>query len=357
MTASGRRRPNGQPRLADVAVLAGVSIATASQALNGGAVAAATRTRVQEAAATLHYVPRMSAQALRTGRTRDIALRVLATPESVGYSEASFYYALIRGALAGADEADVHLSVQFVTTTPLDAGTRLATEAVARGFGALVVLPQWTHDRSYLSALANHRIPVVTLNDRDAEADCALGIDEQHGMRLAVDHLLQHGHRELGYVAGPERHLDAEARLTAFYRLCAEHGIRVRPEHVLRSDYAISAGHDVFARYLRSRRGGNAPTAWLAADDYIAAGVIQAAHAQGLRVPDDFSLVGYDDTEVAQATNPPLTSVHLPLFEMGHRAALEAARLIDGPAAGWQGPITLAPTLTCRASVREPATR
>lgn len=353
MTGRDRRGSGGQPRLADVAALAGVSLATASQALNGGAVAPGTRERVREAAASLHYVPRMSAQALRTGRTREIGLRVLATPESAAYSEAAFYYALIRGALAGADEADVHLSVQFVTTTPLDAGARLATEAAARGFGALVVLPQWAHDRSYLTPLAEHGVPVVTLNDRDADAAVALGLDEQRGMRLAVEHLLEHGHRRLGYVAGPEQHLDAEARLAAFYRLCAEHGLRARPEHVLRSDYAISAGHDVFARYLRERSGAPEPTAWLAADDYIAAGVIQAAHGAGLRVPDDFSLVGYDDTEVAQATSPPLTSVRLPMFEMGRRATLEAARLIDGDAPPRREPITFVPSLTRRASVRE----
>lgn len=155
-------------------------------------------------------------------------------------------------------------------------------------------------------------------------------------------------------MAGPEGHLDAEARLRAFYRLCAERGLRVRPECVRRSDYAIAAGYDAFAAYLADRTGHAHPSAWLAADDYIAAGVIQAAQAAGLRVPTDFSLIGYDDTEVAQATSPPLTSVRLPLYELGHQAAVEAARLADPDpdAPARPAPAMLLPTLTSRASVR-----
>ncbi|MFC8849167.1 MULTISPECIES: LacI family DNA-binding transcriptional regulator [unclassified Micromonospora] len=350
MGAVRPRRSGGPARLADVAALAGVSVATASQALNGGAVAPGTRVRVREAATALRYVPRVSAQSLRTGRTTDIGLRILTTPESLAYREATFFYALIRGAMAGGDEAGLHLSVQFVTTTPLDAGTRLAAEAAARGFGAVIVLPQWANDTSYLAGLRAQGTPVVALNDAGAPADCVLTVDEAHGVTLALDHLVELGHRSVGYLAGPPGHLDAEARLSAFYRLCAERGLRLDPGHVLRSDYAISAGRHAFARYLRGDTR-DMPTGWLAADDYIAAGALQAAHDAGLRVPEHFSLIGYDDIEIAQATIPPLTSVHLPMYELGHGAVSAAAMLVDQDAPPPAPHRSLRPTLTKRASV------
>jgi LacI family transcriptional regulator, purine nucleotide synthesis repressor len=229
--------------------------------------------------------------------------------------------------------------------------SRLATEAAALGLGAVIVLPQWASDTSYMSGLRAQGTPVVVLNDRAASANCVLSIDEVHGMKLAFDHFAEQGHRSVGYLAGPPDHLDAEARLSAFYRLCAERSLTVAPKDVIRTDYAIPAGRAAFAAYLQ-RWGNSMPTAWLAADDYVAAGALQAAAAAGLRVPDDFSLIGYDDIEIAQATTPPLTSVRLPMYDLGYRAASAAGALVDQGDVAQGSHRTLKPTLTTRASVR-----
>jgi LacI family transcriptional regulator, purine nucleotide synthesis repressor len=349
------RPPSATVRLSDVASLAGVSISTASQALNGGAVAAATRTRVMDAAAALRYVPRTSARLLRTGEVNEIALRVLTSPTSVEYSEASFFYPLVRGALEGAHQSRLHLSIQFMRAESEDAGARLAAEFRARAFGALILLNQWEQPR-HIQELQAQGIPMVVINDPASTATSVVAIDESHGISLAVDELARHGHQHIGYVTGPKGHRDASARLAVFYRRCAEHGLQVHPTDVIHSEYSIASGARVFGEYLDSRGADRKlPTAWLAADDYVAAGMLQAASARGLEVPRDFSLIGYDDIEIAQATTPPLTSVRLPMYTIGFESALAAAAVVRGSSQANIRKI-IPPTLSERLSVAAPQT-
>jgi len=347
------RRQTTQVRLADVASLANVSISTASQALNGGSVAASTRARVLEAASALKYVPRVSAQLLRTGEVREIALRVLSSPASVEYSEASFFYPLTRGALDGAHQSRLHLSIQFIRTESEDAGARLAAEFRARAFGALILLNQWESSGHVVELLAQG-IPLVAINDPSSPAHSVVAIDETRGIWLAVDTLAKQSHQRIGYVSGPSGHLDASTRLAAFYRACAEHGIQVHPDDVVHSEYSIASGEQVFGEYLdRVTTQRPLPTAWLAADDYVAAGMLHASAARGLKVPQDFSLIGYDDIEIAQATTPPLTSVRLPMYQVGLEAAFAAAALVrKGDQGGTR--LIIQPTLSERASVGPP---
>jgi len=347
------RRQTTVVRLADVASLAGVSISTASQALNGGSVAAATRARVVEAADALKYVPRVSAQLLRTGQVSEIALRVLTSPTSVEYSEASFFYPLTRGALDGAQQSRLHLSIQFMRAESEDAGARLAAEFRSRAFGALILLNQW-ESPAHIVELQAQQIPLVVINDAASSARSVVAIDEVRGISLAVDEFARHGHQRVGYVSGPEGHRDATARLAVFYRRCAEHGLQVHPSDVIHSEYSIASGARVFGEYL-DRADKPIPTAWLAADDYVAAGMLQAAATRGLEVPRDFSLIGYDDIEIAQATTPPLTSVRLPMYTVGFEAALAAAALVRS---GSQAKVRqiIPPSLSSRQSVAAPST-
>lgn len=344
------RRRTTSVRLTDVASLAGVSISTASQALNGGSVAEATRSRVLDAAAALKYVPRASAQLLRTGEVNEIALRVLTSPTSVEYSEASFFYPLVRGALDGAHQSRLHLSIQFMRAESEDAGAQLAAEFHARAFGALILLNQW-ESPGHILELQSQNIPLVVINDAGSSARSVVAIDEVHGIALAIDEFARHGHQQVGYVTGPQGHRDATARLSAFYRRCAEHGLQVHPDDIIHSEYSIESGARVFGDYLDRRTSERRlPTAWLAADDYVAAGMLQAAVAHGLEVPRDFSLIGYDDIEIAQATTPPLTSVKLPMYTVGFEAALAAAAVVRGPALESNRKI-IRPTLSERRSV------
>jgi LacI family transcriptional regulator len=171
---------------------------------------------------------------------------------------------------------------------------------------------------------------VVTVGDPRAAGDAGVRVDQAVGLRLAVEHLVGQGHSELAYVAGPVGHLDADARLAAFFQITAELGLRVPPDRIRRADFTIEAGVAATASLLAHRPSADPFTALLAADDYVAAGAIQAAYAHGLRVPLDLSIIGFDDVDVARATTPPLTTIRVPLAELGALAASTAAGLARG---------------------------
>lgn len=338
------------PRLSDVATLARVSTATASLALNGGPVAEATRERVIAAADQLRYVARSHARALKTGRTGILGLWVINRPGTVELTEDSgFFYRVLRGALGAAERAGCTVSFDVRLADLAQVGEALASVAAQGMHDAVIIVPQWTNDGSYATAVRARGIPVVTLGDPHAAGDASVRADQAAGMRLAVQHLVDRGHSELAYLAGPVGHLDAEARLAAFYQLTAELGLRVPPDRVRRTDFTIEAGFAATAALLNT---AGPITALLAADDYVAAGAIQAAYACGVRVPHDLSVVGFDDVDVARATTPPLTTVRLPLAELGDLAASTAAALARGERPSLPAP--LQPTLVVRESVAPP---
>lgn len=350
----GAARTTDATRLIDVATFAGVSIATASQALNGGPVAAATRARIIEAADKLHYVPRSSAQNLRTGRGRTLGMWIVNRPGAVELTEDSaFFYPLIRGAMDGAQAAGLRMTLRVLNAPMQDVAATLAAEAGGGVYAAFVLVPQWQNDGAYVLGARNHGLPVVAINDPSSSADAVAMIDNEIGVAEALTHLVRMGHRRVGYLAGPIDHLDAERRLQSFYRIAAEIGIRVREPYIHRGDFTIAAGAAGLKQLIESctAAGIDRPSALLAADDYVAAGALQEAARRGMSVPGDLSIMGYDDVDVARATAPPLSTIRQPLFELGIAAAALAAALSRGEAV--ERVTRLAPSLVARESVRE----
>lgn len=357
--AAGRlRRPvpvSTLPRLQDVAAMAGVSPATASLALNGRRVGGEARRRVLEAAMKLHYVPRASAQALKTGRATTMGMWILNRPGGVELTEeSSFFYPLIRGVLTGAQESGFQLSFNVLSAAPQDVRSLLAAEASRGSYAAFILVPQWQNDGTYVSAVRSCGVPTVTVNDPGRTANVSVVVDNEGGIEAALRALADRGHHTIGYLSGPSGHLDAERRLNAFYRYTAELGMRVRRPYVQRVDFTIDGGvkgmSELLAQIQNCRVG--LPSALLAADDYVAAGALQVAAREGIRVPGQLSVVGYDDVDVARATSPRLTTVHQPLFETGRAAADAAIALANGHSV--PSVIELAPELVIRESVTPP---
>lgn len=350
MRRSADPRPHRLPRLSDVAALAGVSVATASLALNGQPVAETTRERVQEAAAQLRYVARSHAKALKTGQTGVIGFWIVNRPGTVELTEDSgFFYRILRGAFTAAETHGFSISFNVARADLAQVGEHLSAVAGRGLYDAVIIAAQWANDGSYAGAVRARGVPVVTLNDPHEPGDANVRVDQEAGIRLAVDHLVANGHTDIAYLAGPAGHLDADARLAAFYKATAERGLRVPERHVRRVDFTIEAGAAAFAALLD---GSRSFTALLAADDFVAAGAIQTAHERGLRVPADVSVVGFDDVDVARATTPPLTTVKMPMTEVGERAATAAAALVRQDAT--VASVVLAPSLVERASVTAP---
>jgi DNA-binding LacI/PurR family transcriptional regulator len=296
-----------QPTLEDVARRAGVSRALVSLALrNSTRVAATTRQLIWEAAADLGYRPNLAARNLASRRTATIGvlLNDLHNP---------FFAQVYDGIAQAADEA----THQLLLTTAQNrrAGEREAIESMRehRVDGMVLVGPRLPS--SEIAELAKQlSITVVGRVVRDHSVDCVTN-DDALGARMAVQHLHQLGHVNVAHIDGGNG-AGAQARRIGFERSVAEFGMRA---DVIRGDFTEQAGADGARKLLR---GKQLPTAIFGANDLVAVGALDVLEQAGHVVPDDVSVLGYDNTAVARIAHLSLTSVEQPAHDMG-RIALE----------------------------------
>ena len=321
---------------------AGISVATVSRVLNDkGPVRAETRLRVLAAVERLGYVPHSAARSLSTRRTMSIGVLL---PDMHG----AFFSEIVRGIDLGARAAGYHLLVSGSHNDPAETAALLQT-LHGRVDGLILMTPSL--GGGWLQKALPRRVPVVLLNDdgTDGRHD-SLRIDNRLGARLAVEHLIGLGHRRIAFVGGPVGNSDAAERLAGYREALAANGVAATQRLELSGDFGeesgLLAGAKVAALTPR-------PTAIFAANDAMAIGCLAALRERGLRVPDDVSLVGFDDIPIARYLTPALTTVLVPIAELGRRAM---ARLLDAIEKSEQRPhpspthTVIAPTLAIRAS-------
>ena len=301
-------------KLTDVARAAGVHPGTASRALNPSTsdqVSAETSKRVLAAAERLGYVPNPLARGLRTARSYVIGMVV---PDVTN----PLFPPMVRGAEQVLSAAGYTL---VLTDTDNDAGSeRRQIELLrARGTdGFIVATARWQDD--LLEEVADARVPAVLINRNTKSGRLPyIGADERTGIHLAVDHLVGLGHRRLVCLAGPQDTSTGLERATAFREALRGHGLpRTRYEVAPCSAYTEAAGAEAAERLLAATLDF---TAIIAGNDLIALGVLGALARVGLSCPADVSLVGFNDLPLVDKLTPPLTTVRLPLREMGRLAA------------------------------------
>jgi LacI family transcriptional regulator, galactose operon repressor len=297
--------------ISDVAEQAGVSVGTVSNVVNRPErVAEATRERVQAAIVALGWVPNGSAATLRAGKATLVGLIVpdIRNP---------FFTEVARGAedMAAANgEAIVVCNTDWLLTSE-----RRALEALARQRVRGVIINPAGEDERYLEWLGHRGIARVLLDHRrSAGLVSSVVVDDVLGGRLAGEHLVELGHRRVALVNGPTSIPQCEDRRVGFVAALAKGGLN--PERDLVSIEAeamdapsgLAAVDEIFAR--------GRPTAVFCANDLLAIGVIHGLRERNLRAPDDVAVVGYDDVELAAMTDPPLTTVHQPTYELGATA-------------------------------------
>ncbi|HKT05152.1 MAG TPA: LacI family DNA-binding transcriptional regulator [Rugosimonospora sp.] len=296
----------------DVARHAGVSIGTVSNVINRpGQVSPETRARVTAAIAELGYVRSEAARHLRAGRSRILALLVL----DIGNP---FFVEVARGAERAAQDAGLGVMVCNSGQDPVRESAYLSMFAEQRVRGAL--LTPAGADAANMAGFRRHQIPYV-LVDRLGPDDhsCSVAVDDVAGGELAGRHLAGAGHRDIAYISGPPELAQCRDRRTGVSAAVAEAGLPDSALTVLEvAQMTVASGRDAGSRLLGLARR---PTAVFCVNDLVALGVLQAMFAAGLRVPDDMSIVGYDDIEFAAAAAVPLTSVRQPAFRMGQSAA------------------------------------
>jgi len=322
----------------EVARVAGVSAATVSRLLNGTAkVSDDKRQAIEQAIERLNYKPNVLAQNLKTGSSRTIGI--------LTQSLASGYFA---DAMAGVDEA-----LQGTGYAPLivsghwhaDEEAERIELLIARRVDGLVILSGNLEDEQILAL--SEQVPIVAFG-RDLQGPRTYGfcLDNYRGACDAVEHLVEHGHRDIAFIAGPSDHRDALARLAGYRDTLARHGIKPQRKLVLPGDFSESGGLQAVERLLAS---GQRFTAIFAANDLTAYGARLALFRRGIAVPDEVSVVGFDDLHSSMYTTPPLTTVRQPLFDVGQRLGRAILRMIR------QQPLELEvpePTLVVRESVR-----
>jgi DNA-binding LacI/PurR family transcriptional regulator len=310
-----------------------VSHQTVSRVLNGFAgIRPETRERVEAAIREVGYRPNRAARTLATRRTR--AIGVLA-PASADFGPVSTLQAVEQAIRAAGYQP-------LVTSTPVEAAAvRAGLEFLLdQSVEAVVVIAPY---RVLLDELARTApgLPVVALQTGQA-ADVT--VDQAQGARLAAAHLVALGHRRVQLVTGPEDFLEAGVRRDAARAELAAHGLTLLPD--LTADWTADAGHAAAARL------DPATTAVICANDQLALGLVHGLADLGRRVPDDVSVVGFDDIPESAHTLPPLTTVHQDFEEVGRRAVAHLLAELEGAPAGPDAPI--APWLVERGSTAAP---
>jgi DNA-binding LacI/PurR family transcriptional regulator len=310
--------------LEDVARKAGVSTKTVSRVLNDEPnVAAKTLEKVKSAIATLNYVPHAAARSLSRGRAMAIGL-VVGWPVNSPYSSTLVDFALkasmqngYRLALFSGENGICNQIVQAYLGKQVD-GIILDT------------IP--ARDRDLISQLNSLDVPYVVVNpNRKGGHQYAsfVGIDDQTSAKLAVDYLIKLGHKSIGYITIDTGLNHGADRLRGYRQSLTEGGIPFREEWVFRG--ALLPFQDGFSGALHLLSNYKMITAIVTGTDDVAMGAISAIYQLGLKIPDDISVIGFDDIYFASRIAPPLTTIHQPIDEIASTAVKQLIKMIDDP--------------------------
>lgn len=334
--------------LRDVAKLAGTSVSAASTVLSGTTttsvrVSVATRERILAAARELGYQPNQLARGLVRRRSNVL---IASFPYVAAFYDLSpFNMQLLGGIIDGVRHAGQNLMLHTAGAPDQDQpDPNSLTDQ--RADGAIVILPR--EGEEALTRCETAQYPHIAVCCRPELARRSINADDLEAGRMATRHLIELGHRRIGHLIGTPGYGTAELRLEGYRSALREVGLASRTEWEIPSafhwEHGLSAGRELLALPAEIR-----PTAVFASNDTCADGFYRACREVGVRIPDDMSVVGCDDTWYCQLLSPPLTSVHLPIYTMGYRAV----EILNGLIAGTDPEhphLRLAPTFTVRGS-------
>jgi LacI family transcriptional regulator len=307
-------------RIKDIADRLGVSTATVSRALNDKpGVADELRRRVNELAAELGFTPNIVARNLAGGRTGAVAF--ILHRQAFPVSSDPFYFLIMRGVERELDRAGYHVVLSTVGNKPDGDNLRVVRERRVDG----LILAGPDIDPSLVMSLTHIGLPAVLVDNvmEHTPMDCVL-CDDREGARMAVEHLLSHGYKQITFMGGPISWLSTREREKGYESAMCAAGLPVEVVHESATtlDTGLAASRKLFA-------SKNRPAAVYAVNDAMAMGVIRAAGEAGLKVPGDLAVAGFDDVTIAASTDPPLTTVRVDKEIMGELAARRLLELIE----------------------------
>ncbi len=334
----GQRRA---PVMRDVARLAGVSHQSVSRVLNGSPlVSAEIRSRVEEAVEQLNYRRNVSARALASSKTMKVAVVAVGGWQ---FGPSVILFAITEAARDAGYDTTLHRLASTDRTSMHEALEHLSRDAVD---GVIVIAPL-TEAATAFEGLSTD-LPLIMFEPGIDNGTTLVAIDEELGARLATRHLIELGHRTVHHISGPEGWLGTEARLRG-WRAELSAASRVAPKSIT-ADWSARSGYAAGRALARM----DDLTAVFTANDQMALGLLKALEEEGISVPGDVSVVGFDDVPECSFYHPALTTVRMDFAEVGRRCVTRLLRLINGEALEPVGPVV--PELVIRASTAPPRT-
>lgn len=303
-----RTSGGGQPTVVSIAERAGVSVASVSRVLNGLPARRETVEKVERAASELGYVANAVARSLKDGRTRQLTFAMPDIGNPV-------YVEMVRAIQAVTKAAGYRLLLHS-TDAVVDDELAVLRSMGDRTSDGLIICPIRITD-AHVTALRTAARPVVVIGSLpDKTPVDSVRADSVSGAAMAVRHLHETGRRRIAFVNGPSDTVPGRNREEGYRAALAECGMPYDNSLVIHTEFSIDSGAEATRRLLPAR-----PDAVFCANDQLALGAARTLHAAGLRVPQDVAVAGMDDSPLAQAGWPPLTSVDLGSAERGRRAA------------------------------------
>ena len=314
-----RHSADGRPTIAQIAQIAGVSVPTVSKVLNGRTdVAAPTRERVEQVIEEYGFVRNRAARALRKGKTGlvDMILPRL---------DDEYFLPILVGAAQVLREAGFRLVLTASSDQPEEEVQRIDTLADHSMDGILVVLPS----EETIEYLERSDLPFVLIHNQGGLLSMvpSVRITSWEGGYVATSHLINLGHRRIAYIGKTARTRDAIERIAGYRAALDSAHLPIDPQLECDGAFAEADGYRATKTLLEL---SEPPTAIFAGNDRQAAGVYRALHEAGMNVPDQMSVIGFDNLPFTELLSPPLTTVHAPRLELGRTAATLLLRLING---------------------------
>lgn len=298
--------------IVDVAREAGVSMKTVSRVMNNEpSVSENTRKKVKDAAAALNYSPNIAARGLASSKSYLIAL-IYDVP-SPGYA-----INIQKGATKACRELGYHLIVE-----PLDTAQDNVVDEIDNLLGRLrvdgiILAPPMCDDGRVVSLLTKRQIPYVPIAPSAKHGDVDIvKMDDVRAARELTKFLIDHGHEKIGFVKGHPRHSASALRYEGYREAMKSAGLRINPNYIADGEFTYKSGVEAGRAIMK---GDDMPSAIFASNDDMAAGIIAYAMGQGIAVPEMLSVVGFDDSPLADSVWPRLTTIRQPVVDMGFMA-------------------------------------
>jgi DNA-binding LacI/PurR family transcriptional regulator len=302
----------------DIAKLANVSHTTVSRALNDSPlIKPGTKRKILEIASQLNYTPNFNAKSLVLQKSHTIGL--FFTSITNGTSP-SFFTDTVIGVNSAINE-NYNLFVRGIDDY------KDYSSIHKKRFDGIILMSQSEVDNAFIYHVLNHEIPIVVLN-REVSDQSLINIlsNDREGSCQAVKHLIKKGHRDIAIIEGIKGFKSSMERREGYLKALIDYNIPIHNEYIVKGNYDMQSGHKAMEKLLSLK---NPPSAVFCSNDDMAIGALNTAFAKGLKVPQDISVIGFDDIASAKFTNPSLTTVKRPIEKISKLAAEKILHVVE----------------------------